>query len=262
MFSIEDPVLDSFSSGLVRRKFCLFGFNEHESTRLACQFAEWKCLSRGVDALDIPVEAIDCYDLLIVNGDKVNGEALSRTEAWWRIRKPVIFIGSSGESWAKDDRCGFLLRPWKFQDLLRLTHNMICRADEKGLGARVSEARILIADDDPKVTSLLQAVFRNLRMECHSARTGREALSMIRNTLPDLVYLDINMSGMNGFDVLSAVRRDPGTASTLVTLLTERREERDILRASELQADGYVMKPFSTLEVSARTKKLLRRDLS
>src|SRR4051812_5528546 len=122
MFSIEDPHLDLLSSGLVRRKFCLIGFNEHESTRLACQFAEWKCLSRSVDTLDIPVEAIDYYDLLIVNGDTVNGEALSRTEALWRIRKPVIFIGSSGESWAKDDHCGFLLRPWKFPDLLRLAH--------------------------------------------------------------------------------------------------------------------------------------------
>src|SRR6266853_1383948 len=98
MFSVEDPVLNNLSAGLVRRKFCFVGFNENEATRLACQFAESKCLSRTVNSLDMAVEAIDCYDLVIVNGDSLAGEPLRGTGALRRIQKPILFIGSSEES--------------------------------------------------------------------------------------------------------------------------------------------------------------------
>jgi CheY-like chemotaxis protein len=267
MYSVEDRVVNHLSAGLVRRKFCFIGFNDNEATRLACQFAESKCLSRAVNSLDMAADLIDCYDLLIVNADSLVEEPLNGIGTLRKIQKPVIFIGSSEESaravsGMKPDRDRFIERPWQFADILMLSHSLIFRADEKQLGAQAPEARILIADDDPKITSLLRAVFRNLHMQCQIARTGREALSTIRTSLPDLVYLDINMAAMSGFDVLSAVRQDPGTAPMLVALLTERRDERDILRASELNADSYVMKPFSTLELSSRTKKLLRRDLS
>src|SRR6266699_2709593 len=195
MFSVEDRVHNNLSAGLVRRKFCFVGFNANEATRLACQFAESKCLSRAVTSLDMAVDLIDCYDLLIVNGDSLAGEPLNGIGTLRKIQKPVIFIGSSQESeravpGIKPDRYSFLERPWQFADVLHLSHSLIFRADEKQLGAQAAEARILIADDDPRVTSLLRAVFRNLHMQFQIARTGREALSMIRTSLPDLVYLD------------------------------------------------------------------------
>jgi CheY-like chemotaxis protein len=114
---------------------------------------------------------------------------------------------------------------------------------------------IVIADDDMHVLAVVRSALQSLGMECRSASTGPEALRMIRELCPQAAVLDVNMPGMDGFEVLAAIRQD--ALPLKVIMLTARQHERDILRGFELGADDYVVKPFNPLELAARLKRFL-----
>jgi DNA-binding response OmpR family regulator len=92
-------------------------------------------------------------------------------------------------------------------------------------------------------------------MECRSAVDGVEALRIVREICPRAAVLDVNMPGMNGFEILATIRRE--ALPVKVVLLTARRQEADILRGFQLGADDYVIKPFNPMELAARLKRLL-----
>ena len=94
-------------------------------------------------------------------------------------------------------------------------------------------------------------------MECRTASSGPEALQMIREFSPHAAVLDVNMPGMDGFEILSAIRR--AALPVRVVMLTARQHESDVLRGFTLGADDYVVKPFNPLELAARLKRLLQR---
>jgi two-component system alkaline phosphatase synthesis response regulator PhoP len=94
-------------------------------------------------------------------------------------------------------------------------------------------------------------------MDCQGAANGPEALERIRQSLPQAAVLDVNMPGMDGYQVLSAIRADK--LPVRVVLLTARQQETDILRGFTLGADDYIVKPFNPLELAARLKRLLRK---
>ena len=78
---------------------------------------------------------------------------------------------------------------------------------------------------------------------------------MIRELRPQAAVLDVNMPGMDGFEVLAAIRQM--ALPLKVIMLTARQHERDILRGFELGADDYVVKPFNPMELAARLKRFL-----
>jgi DNA-binding response OmpR family regulator len=80
-------------------------------------------------------------------------------------------------------------------------------------------------------------------------------LDMIREFCPHAAVLDVNMPGMDGFEVLAAIRQ--AALPVKVIMLTARQNERDVLRGFELGADDYVAKPFNPLELAARLKRFL-----
>jgi DNA-binding response OmpR family regulator len=80
---------------------------------------------------------------------------------------------------------------------------------------------------------------------------------MVRDLKPQAAVLDVNMPGMDGYEVLSAIRDEEHPVRVL--LLTARQQENDILRGFTLGADDYVVKPFSPVELTARLKRLLGR---
>jgi len=94
-------------------------------------------------------------------------------------------------------------------------------------------------------------------MECHTAADGLEAIAAARRLKPQVAVLDVNMPGMDGFEVLAAIRAE-GIPSRVV-LLTARQQETDVIRGFTLGADDYVVKPFSPMELVARLKRLLSR---
>jgi DNA-binding response OmpR family regulator len=114
---------------------------------------------------------------------------------------------------------------------------------------------VLIADDDPTVLALVGASLKNFGMDCQTASDGRSAVDAIRRERPHAAILDVNMPGMDGYQVLAAIRSEK--LPVRVLLLTARQQEQDILRGFTLGADDYLVKPFNPMELVARLKRLL-----
>lgn len=118
---------------------------------------------------------------------------------------------------------------------------------------------VLIADDDATVSALVKHLLVSDGMTCHTATDGPGALEAARELRPDVLVLDIQMPGMTGFEVLSAVKGDATTAGTRVVLLTSAEQESDIMRGFALGASDYVVKPFNPIELLVRIRRFVRR---
>jgi DNA-binding response OmpR family regulator len=116
--------------------------------------------------------------------------------------------------------------------------------------------KVVLADDDAIVLTVVGSTLRNHGMTCQPAANGMDALRLIRETRPHVAVLDVNMPGQDGFEVLAAVRAEK--LPVAVILLTARQREDDILGGFELGAEDYLVKPFNPLELMARIKRLLR----
>lgn len=117
------------------------------------------------------------------------------------------------------------------------------------------DAEVVLADDDLTVRLLVRGIFQGAGIKCRMACDGTEALQVIRDCPPLAVVLDVNMPGMDGYEVLSAIRSEGLPVKVL--LLTARQQEADITRGFTLGADDYVIKPFNPAELLARVKRYL-----
>jgi DNA-binding response OmpR family regulator len=116
--------------------------------------------------------------------------------------------------------------------------------------------KILLADDDQDLLALIAFTLTQSGFAVVKASDGLTALQLFKNESPDLVVLDINMPGANGFVVCEKSREQ---SRVPVMMLTVRGEEEDLVKALELGADDYLNKPFSPRTLIARVKALLRR---
>jgi DNA-binding response OmpR family regulator len=116
--------------------------------------------------------------------------------------------------------------------------------------------KILIADDDVELLALIGFTLSQSGFVAIKANDGHSALQQFHKEAPDLVVLDINMPGGNGFEVCARIREH---SRTPIMMLTARGEEEDLVKALELGADDYLNKPFSPRTLIARVKALLRR---
>ena len=121
--------------------------------------------------------------------------------------------------------------------------------------------RILVIEDDPDIAlSLRLKLERDGGFEVRTAGDGAAGLRMAVERPPDLVLLDVNLPGMDGFEVCRQLRGDPATSSTPVIMLTARIDESDRVAGLDLGADDYITKPFSPKEALARIRAVLRRS--
>lgn len=116
---------------------------------------------------------------------------------------------------------------------------------------------ILIADDEPLLTELLEFRLGAKGYETVVAHDGREALAKLEAEKPEAVVLDAMMPVHDGFEVLRRMRANPETADTPVIMLTARRGEADVIGALELGANDYLVKPFLPEELMIRLGRLL-----
>jgi len=116
--------------------------------------------------------------------------------------------------------------------------------------------RILVAEDDADIRQLVADVLEHVGYEVLVASDGPSALQVVRTRRPDLLVLDLGLPGMDGLDVARTIRRQ---SDLPIIMLTARAEESDTLVGLELGADDYVAKPFSTKELVARVRAVLRR---
>jgi DNA-binding response OmpR family regulator len=117
--------------------------------------------------------------------------------------------------------------------------------------------RILVVDDEPMVREVVVAYLEREGFRVDEASDGATALKQIEASHPDLVVLDVMLPELDGFAVLTELRR---TGDIPVILLTARTEEPDRVLGLELGADDYVVKPFSPRELVARVRSVLRRS--
>ncbi len=118
---------------------------------------------------------------------------------------------------------------------------------------------ILIIEDEPDITEVLKYNLEKNHFRVATAGTGEAGLQAAQETLPDLVLLDLMLPGMDGLEVCRKLREDPRTRELLVIMLTAKGTEADVVVGLTLGADDYIVKPFSTGELMARIKAVLRR---
>ena len=117
--------------------------------------------------------------------------------------------------------------------------------------------RVLVADDEPNILISLEFLMKREGYEVAVARDGIEALAAIRLQRPDLVLLDVMMSGKSGLEVCQAVRADETLAGVKILMLTAKGRETDVAQGLGVGADAYMTKPFSTRSLAARVREML-----
>ena len=116
--------------------------------------------------------------------------------------------------------------------------------------------RVLLVDDEPETIKYVSANLRARGYDVLTAEDGLTALKAFRESVVDLVILDIMMPAPDGFEVCRAIRRRSGVP---IIMLSARGQEKDIVRALDLGADDYLTKPFGVEEMLARVRAALRR---
>jgi len=119
--------------------------------------------------------------------------------------------------------------------------------------------KVLIVDDETPIREMVCLALRQGDYTCLQAADVEQAQAVIREDMPDLVLLDWMLPGVSGVDFARRLRREKLTQSLPIIMLTARVQEEDKVKGLDTGADDYITKPFSTRELLARIKALLRR---
>lgn len=122
----------------------------------------------------------------------------------------------------------------------------------------LSPPKILIVDDNTTNVELLTAQLRPYQYQLRKAYDGETALALIKEELPDLILLDLMMPGLSGYEVCKILKSDPITRLIPVIIITALKELEDKIKALELGADDFLMKPYNKVELVTRVKSLLK----
>ena len=126
------------------------------------------------------------------------------------------------------------------------------------------DKKILIADDEPFIRTLLEQTLEDFEDEgviLLMARNGEEALRLAQTENPDLVFLDVMMPHLSGYEVCRRIKEDVELSSTYVILLTARGQEVDRVRGIDVGADEYITKPFDPDDIIQRTQEILQVEV-
>ncbi|HTO91621.1 MAG TPA: response regulator transcription factor [Candidatus Sulfotelmatobacter sp.] len=115
---------------------------------------------------------------------------------------------------------------------------------------------VLIIEDDARIADLIEKNLQSAGFDCHVSPDGGRALADFTRLKPALVVLDLGLPGIDGLEVTRRIRKE---SDVPILMVTARTGESDKLLGLEIGADDYVTKPFSTAELVARVRALLRR---
>lgn len=116
--------------------------------------------------------------------------------------------------------------------------------------------KILVVDDEERMVRFIRLNLEHDGFQVNECFKGMQAVSLLREKMPDLVLLDVMLPDLDGFEVLQLIRE---VSSIPVIMLTAKGEEEDRVKGLELGADDYVTKPFSPRELVSRVRAVLRR---
>jgi two-component system, OmpR family, alkaline phosphatase synthesis response regulator PhoP len=118
--------------------------------------------------------------------------------------------------------------------------------------------KVLIVEDEADIAQLVKLYLEKEELHTNVAKSGVEALKLIKSERPDLLILDLMLPEIDGIEVCKRIRNAPDTALLPIIMLTAKAEESDTIVGLELGADDYVTKPFSPKALVARVKALFR----
>lgn len=120
-------------------------------------------------------------------------------------------------------------------------------------------AKILIAEDEPDIRSLVAFTLKFAGHTVVEVSNGAEAVTMAKIEQPDLILMDVRMPRMTGYEACQVMKADPETAAIPVVFLSAKGQESEIRTGLESGAAEYLLKPFSPIELSDRVAELLAR---
>ncbi len=123
-------------------------------------------------------------------------------------------------------------------------------------------ASVLVIEDEKPIRDMVSFALRRAGFEVSEAGSGHEAETVVGSTKPDVILLDWMLPDTSGIEILRRFKRDEAFKHIPVMMLTARSEEDDKIFGLDTGADDYVTKPFSTKELMARIRVLLRRNQS
>src|SRR4029450_13815139 len=133
---------------------------------------------------------------------------------------------------------------------------LIRRTSDRAQDDSNTTRRILVADDDPSIATLIQVTLKDPRYEIVAVKNGLEALKAFETSMFDVVILDVMMPYVEGFEACQRIREQ---SELPIVILTSRDGTDDVVHGFELGADDYITKPFKTAELIARVDPLLGR---
>lgn len=120
----------------------------------------------------------------------------------------------------------------------------------------VSAGRVLIVDDEVVLADIIASYFKREGFDTQTSHDGLEAVETAKSMRPDLIVLDLMLPGLDGVEVCKEIRK---FSDAYIIMLTARDEEIDKIVGLAVGADDYMVKPFSTKELIARSRAMLRR---
>ena len=264
----DAPLSENIVQALSGRRVALVGLPASDAQRMCVALERTNSVPVFFEASEPPDSpaVLECH-LAVVNVRPEMGPSPWLQPGTAYIL-PLVFVGSRDHLLSLDQSvqslaCEFLMDSWQPEEALvrlslALSQQPVSAPQKPAAGVPTAERpRVVIADDDPTVLALVRTALANFGMECYTAVDGPSALDAVRRYRPNAAVLDVNMPGMDGYEVLSAVRGEE--IPVRVLLLTARQQESDVIRGFTLGADDYVVKPFSPMELVARMKRLLWR---
>ncbi len=119
--------------------------------------------------------------------------------------------------------------------------------------------KILIVDDHREIIEVIGESFRLRGYQVFEAEDGRAALAKVYQVKPDLILLDIMMPLLDGYEICRTLKNSEETKHIPIILITAKGNQSDIERGFEMQADGYVVKPFQPIELREFAEKVLEK---
>jgi DNA-binding response OmpR family regulator len=119
--------------------------------------------------------------------------------------------------------------------------------------------KILVADDNENIREALTYLLEDEGYQLWLAKDGAETITKVREFRPDILFLDIMMPEINGYDVCRTIKSDPNLKNTYVIMLTAKGQVAEQERGKEVGADEYIVKPFSPMEILTKIKNILEK---
>jgi two-component system alkaline phosphatase synthesis response regulator PhoP len=121
---------------------------------------------------------------------------------------------------------------------------------------------ILIIEDEPDINELITISLKKNDYIVSKSFDGEKGLKIARESIPDLILLDLMLPGINGIDVCKLLSSKKETSGIKIIMLTALSQENDIVKGLESGADDYITKPFSVKVLNARIKSVLKRNIN